>query len=178
MDKITYQQKKLEKEKERQRQRRTQILREKVGWTLFIIIGVVLAMVLTGYYFVNSQGNLQAQEIISRNGLHWHTQLRIFIDGKEQPIPANIGLGFVHKPIHTHEADNIVHLEFSGLVTKEDVKLKKFFEIWGKQFNKECIFEFCNGQGKQVKFFVNGQENQDFENYIMQDGDKIEIRYE
>ena len=35
-----------------------------------------------------------------------------------------------------------------------------------------------NDQGGTVKMLVNGKENAEFENYLMKDGDKIEISYE
>ena len=72
----------------------------------------------------------------------------------------------------------VIHLEFPALVTKENTKLGNFFKIWGKQFDSNCIFEFCNGKNGMVKFFVNSKANKDYENYLMGDGDKIEIRYE
>ncbi len=177
MDKQTYQQQKSEKEKEKQRQNRAKFKR-KIGWTLFSL-GVAGSMALAAYYYVSSQPPIEESDIVSRNGMHWHPHLSIIIDGQAQQIPAGIGLGVSqHYRIHTHEADGVIHLEYSGLVTKDNIRLKEFFKIWGKRFDKECIFEFCNNKQKQVKFLVNGQENQEFENYIMRDNDRIEIRYE
>lgn len=116
--------------------------------------------------------------IISRVGLHWHSELTIVIKGVKQKIPANIGLGLKENPIHTHDDTGIIHLEFGGIVTKNNLRLGQFFKIWGKKFNKECIFDNCNGPAGKVKMTVNGQNNLEFENYIMKDSDKIEIGYE
>lgn len=69
-------------------------------------------------------------------------------------------------------------MEFSGLVKKDDVRLGRFFEIWRKQFTKDCIFDTCDGSGGKLKMLVNGRENFEFENYIMRDRDKIEIIFE
>ncbi|MBI2647238.1 hypothetical protein HYW99_02070 [Candidatus Woesearchaeota archaeon] len=49
-------------------------------------------------------------------------------------------------------------------------------------FNKDCITleneqKFCNEDNKKLKFFVNGRENNDFENYVFNDLDKILIIY-
>lgn len=114
-----------------------------------------------------TKSTLQDQ-IISRNGLHWHAELVIYIKGEKQEIPANIGIGAVEQPIHTHDASGVIHMEFGGLVHKDDLKFGQFFKIWGKQFDS---------RGK-VKMIVNGEQNQEFENYQMHDGDNIEIRYE
>ena len=120
-------------------------------------------------------------EIVARNGMHWHPRLSIYIKGEKQPFTNGIGLnGAVHNPIHTHEDANkdIIHMEFGGIVTKEDTKLGNFFKIWGKEFNSTQIFDRRNGEEGTVKMTVNGKENTEFENYKMRDGDNIEIRYE
>jgi len=116
--------------------------------------------------------------VLAPNGIHWHAHLSIKILGQEQEIPAGIGLGVVENPIHTHEPDGVIHMEFSGRVTEDDIRLGKFFKIWGKTFNKDCIFDKCSGPEGQLKMFVNGQENFDFENYVMRDGDRIEIIFQ
>ena len=115
---------------------------------------------------------------MSRNGLHWHPEMAIYIKGVRQDIPEAIGLGLVHQPIHTHEADGVVHLEFSNLVKKDDLTVGGFFNNWGKMFSRERILDYSNGPDGTVKMYVNGQTNDAFENYIMQDNDKIEIKYD
>ena len=60
--------------------------------------------------------------------------------------------------------------------TKETVTLGYFFKVWGKTFNKDCIFDYCTDKGT-LKMFVNGKENFDFENYFMHDKDEILIEY-
>jgi hypothetical protein len=121
---------------------------------------------------------LPDEEIISRNGLHWHPQIAIFINGERQEISPTIGLGVVHGSIHTHDSNGEIHLEFPSVVRKNDLRLGRFFEAWGKKFTSECIFDFCNGSEGTLKMLVNGEENHEFADYLMKDGDKIEIRYE
>ncbi len=129
--------------------------------------------------FMQDAKNQPAQgDVLSQNGLHWHAQLAVYVKGQKQELPNNIGLGAVHEPFHTHDNTGEIHLEFGGVVTKQDTQLKKFFANWNKQFSSNCIFEFCNGQEGTVKLLVNGQENQEFENYEVKDKDNIEIRYE
>jgi hypothetical protein len=129
-------------------------------------------------WYVVTRPSIAKEEIVSRSGLHWHSELRIFVKGKEQDLPANIGVGLVHNPIHTHERGGPIHLEFQrGLVTIGDLRLREFFKAWGKRFDRDCIFEYCNAPEGAVRMFVNGNENQEFERYVMKDGDKIEIAY-
>ncbi len=117
-------------------------------------------------------------EIISDQGIHWHAELSITILGQKQVIPDNVGRGITEQPIHTHEEDNTIHLEFAGSVKKDDIRLGRFFEIWNRQFNQDCIFTNCNGVEGTVKMFVNGEPNFEFENYIMRHEDKIAIIFE
>lgn len=150
-----------------------------------ILIGtIVTVLFLVGAIFLLSKGedtNIPEDQIVSRKGIHWHPRLTILIKGEKQEIPADFGLGAVHLPIHTHATDNkegVLHMEMSGLVTKHEIKLSKWFQLWGKQFNANCIFDKCNGGDGAVKMVINGNENNEFENYQMKDRDNIEIKYE
>ena len=133
---------------------------------LVIVAGASIgALVL----YLASRPPVPVGEIISRNGLHWHSQLEIVVKGRKRDIAANIGIGALHQPIHTHDTSGEVHLEFQGVVRREDVKLGRFFQVWSTD-----IREF----GSSVSMTVNGKTNTEFENYHMKNGDKIELRYE
>lgn len=135
--------------------------------------------------------NENADEVISQKGIHWHPDLSITIKGERQSIPSNIGIGmqFAGYPqydsmmmmtdMHTHDASGQLHWEvMEGPVKKEDIRLGQFFAVWGKKFTNSCIFEKCNGTEGRVIFKINGKDNPDFENYLVQDKDKIEIVFE
>ncbi len=116
--------------------------------------------------------------LVSARAIHYHPRLTITIKGEPFPIPAGVGIGAVHAPIHTHEGDGTLHIEMNGPVYEDDIRLGRFFEIWGKTFNRDQIFEYRNGEGGQVRMRVNGEESDAFENYVLKNGDEIEIRYE
>jgi hypothetical protein len=143
-----------------------------IGWIVFglLVVGLVVWIV--------TLPRVADGEFLSKTGIHYHPHLTITIKGENIPIPKDVGIGAVHNPVHTHDADGIVHLEFEGVVKKEDTKLGKFFEVWGKDFSKDSIMGNKTGAGGTVKMKVNGAENTEFENYLMKDGDKIEIIYE
>ena len=82
-----------------------------------------------------------------------------------------MGAGGDPMHLHTHTADGIIHAEFSGLTTKEQLKLKNFFDLWGKDFSKDSILGHKTGEGGTVKMFVDGKENTEFENYSIEPGD-------
>lgn len=136
---------------------------------------IALAVIVIGgsigifVWYLASRPPVPEGEIISRAGIHWHPEVAIFAKGGKQTIPANIGIGAIHQPMHTHDSSGVIHLEFQGLVRQDDVKLGRLFEIWGKDF-----MEF----GSSVSMTVNGEENTELQNYRMKDGDKIELKYE
>lgn len=136
-------------------------------------IGAVIALAGGGVgllvWYAATRPPVPESEIISRSGIHWHPELAITVKGQKQEIPANLGLGAIHQPIHTHDRTGVLHLEMQGLVRREDTELGRFFKVWGKDF-----MEF----GSAVSMTVNGEENTDLANYEMKDGDRIELRYE
>lgn len=145
----------------------------------YIIVLVIVVGIWGLIWYAKTRPSLPESEIISQNGLHWHSNLTINILGKYQDIPAGIGLERLpHKPTHTHDRDGVIHMEFAGKVLKEDIKLAKFFQVWAQTFNKDCIFDKCSGLDGKLKMLINGKENLEFENYAMQDSDKIEIIFE
>jgi len=116
------------------------------------------------------------------------TAVTLRTGGMPALTPVRIGIGAVHNPMHTHEEDHVIHMEFQGRVTKDDLTLGRFFKVWKREFNANCIFsaeggsasgrEYCNGSEGTLKMLVNGQENSEFEQYQMKDKDEIEIRYD
>ena len=152
-----------------------------------LILGGIGALI----WYSGSRASVPESEIISRKGIHWHPELKIIIKGEATTIPANIGIGMqyagypLYDPVmmmtnmHTHDDSGTLHWEvMKGPVNKDDVLLANFFAIWGKKFDENCILESCDGTEGTVKMFVNGQPSAEFQNYLVKDKDKIEIRYE
>ncbi|OHA04329.1 MAG: hypothetical protein A3J58_03035 [Candidatus Sungbacteria bacterium RIFCSPHIGHO2_02_FULL_52_23] len=152
-------------EKQELAQHRTMKRMTKIALIVIIVGGSIGAFV----WYLATRPPIPEGEILSRSGLHWHPELAIFVKGEKQEIPADLGIGAVHNPMHTHDSSGVIHLEFQGVVRKDDLKLYRFFEVWGKDFMDI---------GSSVKMTVNGEENAELQNYDMKDGDKIELRYE
>ena len=152
-------------EKQKEARQRAMKRMTKIAVTVIIVGGSIGAF---GWYLA-TRPPIPEGEILSRSGLHWHSELAIFVKGEKQEIPANVGIGVVHSPMHTHDLSGVIHLEFQGVVHKDDLNLGRFFELWGKDFME---------LGSSVKMTVNGEENAELQNYIMRDGDKVELRYE
>lgn len=121
-------------------------------------------------------------DVVSAGSMHSHPELAIFVQGERMEIPGNIGIGPMHAgmpgydasmqmaAMHTHDASGVIHLEFArGPVRKSDVMLGQFFSMWGKDMRSF---------GGNMRMMVNGEPNTEYENYMMRDGDKIELHYE
>lgn len=132
-------------------------------------------------------------DVISEGGIHWHPELAIYIKGQKQTIPADIGIGRQYTSsrfydpmmgmtdVHTHDSSGTLHWEVMDSmapVHKADIRLGVFFQIWGEAFNANQIFAYHNGPDGNVTMTVNGKPNTDFDNYLVHDGDRIEIRYQ
>lgn len=142
------------------------------------IIVVAVGAIGFGVWDLASRPTVPESAVVSRNGLHWHPQLSIVVKGEPKALSTNLGIGAIHNPIHTHEDLPILHLEFTGKVTQDQLQVGQFFRVWGKQFSSTCILDWCNGVDGTVRMTVNGQENMDFDRYVMQDKDQIEIRFD
>ncbi len=148
------------------------------GTVVFILIIVITsALVLWLRDYNNKRGNYE----ISKTAIHRHAHLLIRINGVQYPVVPNIGLdgSNVHPShLHTHSDDGVIHMEMEGPVKARDIWLGQFFKVWDTRFSDKCILDACNEGSRRVKLLVNGRENGDFERYVMQDGDNIEIIYE
>ncbi len=148
---------------------------------LFILIGVVITVALFIIpVLLSSRSNPPASgDVVTQTGLHWHPHLTIFVKGKKVDIPRNVGrTGQTEQPIHTHDEDDLIHLEFPGVVYKADTTLGQFFKIWGETLTHDCLFEFCNGPEGKLSMTVNNQPNTEYESYPLRDGDEIVLKYE
>lgn len=96
---------------------------------------------------------------------HIHPELRIFVDGVEEKIPANTGLGLQHRVLHTHEEDGVVHVESQD--TRE-YTLGDFMGVWGKSLER---------QGYTLEMTVDGTVNTELGALKFKDGQKTVLNY-
>lgn len=151
------------------------------NWFIFILI---LGFLAVGIYFMVSSSSLDCSAPAIETNIgghqnlqqHIHSDLIITIHGEKQVIPANIGIGAnLMRPTHTHDSTGKIHIE--GPCASREYTLGEFFDVWGERFDNSCIFENCVDENSDLKMYVNDQENLDYNNYKMKDGDKIVIEY-
>jgi hypothetical protein len=87
--------------------------------------------------------------------IHIHQHLDIFVNGKHEVVPTNIGIydGQFLTELHTHDASGIIHVESP---TKRRFDLGQFFGVWGVRLNTDCVGGYC-GQVTPWRVYVNGQ---------------------
>ena len=109
---------------------------------------------------------------------HDHAQLTIVINGSEIDIESNIGIGNPDcdgmKGIHTHDNTGRLHIETPSPMP---APLGAFFEIWGESFSENEIMGYKNDSNHEIVLTVNGEINELYDEYMMQDGDQIRIEY-
>tara|TARA_B100001113_G_scaffold1572_1_gene1392 strand:- start:273 stop:794 length:522 start_codon:yes stop_codon:yes gene_type:complete len=109
---------------------------------------------------------------------HDHAQLVIVINGTEVDIESNIGIGDPDcngmKGIHTHDNTGRLHIETPSPMP---APLGAFFEIWGESFSEDEIMGHKSDQSHEIILTVNGEVNQLYDEYRMQDGDQIHIEF-
>lgn len=106
----------------------------------------------------------------SKTRTHRSAKIFIYVNNMRTALPNNAG----NNNIHTENYLSDFSIHFYGDI---NYTLGDFFDAAGIVFNNVCLGELCNNETHSLKMFVNKQENNEFENYILQDGDKIELEY-
>lgn len=106
--------------------------------------------------------------------MHIHPELRIIIEGTEVTIPEGVGLAYnCTKAIHTHDGTGTLHIESQY---RYPYAIGDFFTIWGQPFNSGQILDCKADPTHRITMTVNNIPNNEYEKYVMNDGDKIMIR--
>lgn len=107
---------------------------------------------------------------------HIHPELMIVINGKEELVPQNLGVGSTcMTAIHTHGEKNVLHVEAP---VQKDFTLGDFFAVWKKDFSKTKLLDNVVDDKSEIVVSVNGQIVDTYENTILRDKDKIVISYQ
>ena len=159
------------------RSRTTEIDRRKRRSQLIsiAIIAAVVAGVAYGIY-IYAQNPPRTASFGALGSTHEHTAFRLFINGQaidfSQP-KYQVRSQYVH--FENGDGDTI-HKHATG------VDIGFLFETLSIKFTDECIAmddgtEYCNDSNNTLKFFVNGVRNDMYNNYVLNDGDRILLSY-
>lgn len=173
--------KKQQHEQESQKQRES-LDKEKRNIKIikYSLIAVpILIFIFFIFYLVRSP----ATESYTKGEVHWHASLTVSTCGQIKNMPKPFGsehhLGL--PLLHTHD-DGLIHIE-GKVWKKEDIMLGKYFEVLNLNFKDKELFEYkngdnCNDKEGKVKLYVNGKENSELTKYVIQDKDKLEVKFE
>lgn len=111
------------------------------------------------------------------NNYHVHAHLDVFIDGKQQQVPARAGI--MSTPscfywLHTHTTDGIIHIEAP---TTRSFTLGQFLDIWHQTGVGGQAF-FDSVSSKPVTAYVNGTQFQgEYKNIQLESREQIVLAY-
>jgi hypothetical protein len=113
----------------------------------------------------------------SDTAFHIHALLRIFVDGRPVPVPAQIGIdpqGRFLAPLHTHDASGIVHIES---LRPYPFTLGQFFTIWGVRFTDRRIGGYADRGPERLHVFVDGRPVTRPAEHVLRAHDRIVVGF-
>jgi hypothetical protein len=108
---------------------------------------------------------------------HTHAWLHVYVDGKRETVPANIGIDPATQTLaalHTHDAEGIVHMEADR---EFDFTLGQFMAVWGVAFSKDQLGSLTPKGDKQLQVYLNGERVNDPVNVVMPEHGNLVIGY-
>ena len=106
---------------------------------------------------------------------HHHADVKVYINGNSIDFSQSkyqVTTSFIH---FEDGLGDVIHTHATGLT------IGYLFKSIKGDINPNClVFEgesYCNGDRKTLKFYVNGQPNNQFASYVINDLDKILVSY-
>ncbi|MBI2654069.1 hypothetical protein HYX02_04625 [Candidatus Woesearchaeota archaeon] len=106
---------------------------------------------------------------------HLHADAKVYINGNAIDFSQQkyqLRNSFIH---FEEGIGDVIHTHAAGLTVGHMLKSLAI------DFNNDCILiegnNYCNEDNKKLKFYVNGQLNNEFDNYVIKNLDKILISY-
>lgn len=144
---------------------------------IIAIAGIALATGAIGIA-LSSNGLQTANDNNKPMVMHIHPKLSMTVDGKDTPVPKNIGIDSSlwkdrsldqygmqgMSSLHTHDASGTIHVESNE---QRDYTLGNFLDVWGMNFD-----------GKTVKMTVSGTPlpaDTNYRSHVFKDGEQIEL---
>lgn len=129
------------------------------------VVGLLLLVVAIGAGIYSIPAPIREEGCIISPAYHWHTTLLVYEDDVLVTIPADVGTDGCLKTMHTHRADNVVHVEPNNADVRHTVR--DFFELWGRPF------------GSPLEITVDGEpvNLSPGTEVLLIDGITIEVRY-
>lgn len=106
---------------------------------------------------------------------HQHADVKVYINGQAIDFLQSkyqLAARFIH---FEEGVGDVIHMHATGL------SMGHLFRSLGMDFNDNCIVfentDYCRSENKKLRFYVNGKENDEFDNYVMRGLDRILVSY-
>ncbi|MBI4452394.1 hypothetical protein HY637_03120 [Candidatus Woesearchaeota archaeon] len=106
---------------------------------------------------------------------HNHADVKVYVNGKAIDFSQSryqLAARFIH---FEEGIGDLIHIHAIGLT------IGHLFKSLGMDFDNDCIFfekaGYCGDGNKKLRFYVNGKESNEFDNYVIKDLDKILVSY-
>jgi len=107
---------------------------------------------------------------------HIHVDYKVYLNGQDVDFAKR---EYMVKAPHVHIESmdgDVIHVHATG------VTIGEFFRTLGMKFTKDCFVlkpqpKFCTEGDKTLKFYVNGQPNELYDDYLPSDLDQLLISY-
>ena len=106
-------------------------------------------------------------------GEHIHPKLTVRVRGTSVPVPANMGLGAQHAPMHTHEPNGVMHVE-----GEPDPTLAEFMAVWGVGLAPRQLGPYVANGRERVRMWVKAPDGKSFEEVPVRPDLPLEDRME
>ena len=166
---------------------------------IIIAIIVIVAAIYIVYKFTNNSSQTPDDNYWTEPfpfgrdpALHWHAYPQFNLCGAEKSLLEVLDLAGVKFPpggeigpmaLHVHIDEPWIHIE-SRPANRKSVTLGAFFKGINIKFSNAGILDYnkpdsCNnGNVNSLKVSVNGEQTEDPENLVLQEGQKILIEYD
>jgi hypothetical protein len=109
--------------------------------------------------------------------VHFHPLLRVYVNGKQIPVPANIGIDPTQEAmqmagLHTHDTSGTIHVE--GVA---GARLGQFFRIWGVPLSSRQLGPYRARGADGVRMWVDGKPSTAFGQLALADGQHIVVSF-
>ena len=109
--------------------------------------------------------------------VHFHPLLKVYVNGKQIPVPANIGIDPTQDAmqmagLHTHDTTGTIHVE--GVAR---ARLGQFFRIWGVPLSARQLGPYRARGNDAVRMWVDGKPSTAFGQLKLADGQHIVVSF-
>ena len=152
-------------------------------WWIIGVVVVIIALFAWGNINARNESSSRTNREVAltcttdmATRFHIHPHLAIMMNGQQQEVPANTGIGFTcMNAIHTHDTSGTLHVESPE---QRDFTLSDFFAVWKKTFSKDQILDYKVDSSHIIKVTVDSAGVDTFENTVLRDKEQVVISYE